>query len=164
MGIEPGDEVRLEYVGRLSDGTVFDTSKESVVGTESAIPDSPSPPLRIEVGAERVVRGPGRIVDELESHLHGLEESESATVTVPPEKAYGPADEEKVVTYDRESIKQMMGQEVSAGAPAEGMTVRTPEGRIGHVVDVGDESLRVDFNHRLAGESLTFEVTVAEIE
>jgi len=163
MGIESGDEVRLAYVGRLSDGTVFDASVSEAVDGD-AIPDGPSPPLTLEIGAERIARGPGRIIDHLEEPLIGLDEGESATVEIPPEDAYGEADEGKIVTYDREVIGEAMGEAVSASEPREGLTIRTPDGRIGEIVGVDDRRVRVDFNHRLAGEPLEFELTVIAIE
>lgn len=163
MGIESGDEVRLAYVGRLSDGTVFDASVSEVVDG-GAIPDDPSPPLSVEVGAERIVRGPGQIVEHIEEHLYGHEEGDELTVEIPPEDAYGEADEEKVVTYDRDVLGSAMGDDVSPDEPREGLTIRTPDGRVGEIVDVGDREVRVDFNHLLAGERLRFEVTVVDVQ
>lgn len=163
MGIESGDEVQLEYVGRLSDGTVFDASVESAVDA-SAIPDEPSSPLSLEIGAERIVRGPGRIVEQLEDHLFGHEEGDSLTVEIPPENAYGEADEDKIVAYDRDVLGKAMGEAVSADHPEEGLTVRTPDGRIGEIVSVDDRRVTVDFNHRLAGERLEFELTVTAVK
>jgi FKBP-type peptidyl-prolyl cis-trans isomerase 2 len=53
----------------------------------------------------------------------------------------------------------MIGQE-----PAEGMQVRAQGGGTGTVVDVTDEAVSVDFEHPLAGETLTFEVDVLAVE
>lgn len=164
MTIEQGDEVQLDYVGRLADGTVFDTSLEDPIETGSAIPDRPSPPLSLEIGAERLVRGPGRIVEELEEPLLGLSEGESVTVTVPPERAYGEAADRKVVSIDREELGGMMGEDVTADEPREGLTVRRPDGQVGEIVAVDPDSVRIDFNHRLAGESLEFEVVVRAVD
>jgi len=163
MPIESGDEVRLMYVGRLSDGTVFDASVPDAID-EHAIPDEPSPPLSVEVGAERIVCGPGQIVEHIEEHLYGYEEGDELTVEIPPEDAYGAADEEKVVTYDRDVLGSAMGDDVSPDAPQEGLTIRTPDGRVGEIVDVGDREVRVDFNHLLAGKQLGFHLTVVGVE
>jgi FKBP-type peptidyl-prolyl cis-trans isomerase 2 len=47
--------------------------------------------------------------------------------------------------------------------PEAGLEVRTEQGLPGHVVDVDDDTVTVDFNHDLAGETLTFEVEIVEV-
>jgi len=155
MGIETGDRVSIEYVGRLSDGTVFDTSRESVA-TEADLdhaPDREYAPFAVEIGENQIIEG-------LEEGLLGLEAGEETTVTVPPEEGYGERSEDRVVEYDADQFREMIG----GRDPEVGMEVQTEEGRPGEVVAVEDDSVRVDFNHDLAGETLEFEVEVLSVE
>lgn len=155
MGISTGDSVTIAYTGRLDDGTVFDTSRESVAeeaGLAAEQPDREYSPLTFEAGA-------GTVIEGLEEALMGLEEGDTETVTIPPEKAYGEASDERVAEYDLASFTEMLGGE----QPAEGTHVQTQDGTVGEVVHVGDV-VRVDFNHELAGESLEFEVEIIEVE
>jgi len=76
MAIETGDTVSIEYVGRLDDGSVFDTSRESVAEAEDLEhhPDREYDPLTVEIGA-------GEIIEGLEDGLLGLEVGDEETVT-----------------------------------------------------------------------------------
>lgn len=163
MGIESGDAVIIDYIGRKSDTTIFDTSLESVLD-EPGAPARSSPPLSFTIGAERIVRGPGRIIEAIEEPLVGLEEGESGTVVIPPEQAYGETSDENVVTVARDELGRMKGDDVSVDEPREGLTVRTPDGRVGEIVSVDSTEIVVDFNHQLVGETLTFELTVRRID
>jgi peptidylprolyl isomerase len=64
-----GDTVRINYTGRLTDGTQFDSS-----GSE---------PLQFTLGEGQVVPG-------LETHVEGMEVGAKSTVTVPPTPPMGP--------------------------------------------------------------------------
>ena len=156
MAISDGDAVTIEYTGRLQDGTVFDTSQRDVaeeIGLAAAQPDREYGPLTVEVGD-------GRVIEGLEEALVGMEAGDERTVTLPPEKAYGEPTDERVLEYETANFREMLGGE----EPTEGMNVRGQRGEIGEVVDVDEETVRVDFNHELAGETLEFEVEVVEVE
>ncbi|MFC7046733.1 peptidylprolyl isomerase [Halobacteriaceae archaeon GCM10025711] len=154
MGISTGDTVTLDYVGRLDDGTVFDTSREDVAEEADleTHPDREFEPLTVEIGA-------GEIIEGLEEGLQGMEVGDTDTVTIPPEKAYGEPSDERVAEYEAEEFAQML----QGGEPEEGMYVQTQQGAPGEVVHVDDELVRVDFNHELAGETLAFEVEILEV-
>jgi FKBP-type peptidyl-prolyl cis-trans isomerase 2 len=155
MAITDGDTVTLEYVGRLDDGTVFDTSRESVA-TEHDLEGAEArdyQPLTVEIGG-------GRIIEGLEDGLRGMEAGDDATIEVAPEDGYGEYSEERVVEYDADEFAGMLGGE----DPVEGMTVQTEEGLPGEIVSVGPETVEVDFNHDLAGEDLAFEVEVVSVD
>lgn len=64
-----GDTVAVDYEGRLEDGTVFDSSADRA-------------PLLFTIGA-------GDVLPLFEQAVIGLEVGESATVTIPPQEAYG---------------------------------------------------------------------------
>ena len=90
----------------------------------------------------------------------GLEAGDEETVTVPPEEGYGERTEDRVVEYAADEFSAMIG----GRDPREGMEVQTEEGLPGEVVAVEGETVRVDFNHELAGETLEFEVEVVSVE
>jgi FKBP-type peptidyl-prolyl cis-trans isomerase 2 len=155
MTISAGDSVTIAYTGRLDDGTVFDTTEEEVAeesGLREEQPDREFEPLTVEVGA-------GNLIEGMENGLIGLEAGDSETITVPPEEAYGEADDEQVQEFDPEQFESMVGQEA-----VEGLQVRAQGGASGTVVDVDEDVVRVDFEHPLAGETLTFEVDVLAVE
>ncbi|MFB6194801.1 MAG: peptidylprolyl isomerase [Haloplanus sp.] len=155
MAISAGDSITIAYTGRLDDGTVFDTTDESIAeeaGLHEEQPDREFEPLTVTVGE-------GNLIEGLEEELIGLEVGDSETITVPPEKAYGEATGERVREFDPQEFANMVGQD-----PAEGMEVRAQGGAVGTVVDVGEDAVRVDFEHPLAGETLTFDVEILDVE
>lgn len=154
MAISEGDTVTMEYTGRRTDGSVFDTSREAVA-EESELSEQDSDreygPITVEVGD-------GRLIEGVEESLIGLEEGDELSVAVPPEKGYGQPSEDQIVEEEPEEFAQMVGE-----APTEGTFVETREGAFGEVVEVTEEAVRIDFNHELAGETLEFEIEVVEV-
>ena len=156
MAIESGDTVSLEYIGRLPDGEIFDTSRESVAdeaGIATDQPDREFAPLTVEMGAEQIIPG-------LEDALYDMTVGETDTVTIPPEKAYGEPTDEQIIEHDREEFDEMLqGQ-----SPSEGMQVQTQQGQIGTIIALDDDVVEIDFNHELAGETLEFEVEILDVQ
>ncbi|MFB6303488.1 MAG: peptidylprolyl isomerase [Haloferacaceae archaeon] len=154
MTIDTGDRVTFEYVGRLDDGTVFDTSREAIA-EEADLADQSDrayEPLTVEVGAEELIEG-------LEEALIGLEEGTTTTVTLPPEKAYGEWTEDLVEEFKTEDLRE----EVAGGQLEEGVYLQGQEGEHGEIVHVDEEVVRVDFNPELADERLAFEIEVLDV-
>lgn len=155
MSIETGDSVTFAYTGRLDDDTVFDTSRQSVAeetGLAEAQPDREYAPLTVEIGDEEIIEG-------LDEGLVGLEEGATETLTIPPEEAYGERSDEHVQEFDTEELEAMLdGQR-----PEVGSYLEAQGGGQGEVVHVDDETVRVDFNPQLAGETLTFDVEIIEV-
>jgi FKBP-type peptidyl-prolyl cis-trans isomerase 2 len=155
MTIATGDSVTLEYTGRLDDETVFDTSRESIAeeaGLAEAQPDREYAPLKVDVGAEQVIEG-------MEEGLIGLEAGETSTLSIPPEKAYGERSDENIQEFETEQLREMLGGQT----PEEGAYLEAQNGQHGEVIHSGDEVVRVDFNPRLAGKTLTFEIEVLDV-
>jgi len=155
MAIKAGDSVTIEYTGRLEDGTVFDTSQESVAeetGLASEQPEREYEPLTVEIGE-------GRIIEGLEEALIGQESGASPTVAIPPEKAYGPWSEDQLQEYERAEFEEMVGGET----PEEGAYLETQDGSLAEVTHVDESVVSVDFNHTLAGETLEFDVDIVDV-
>jgi FKBP-type peptidyl-prolyl cis-trans isomerase 2 len=156
MPIERGDEVTIEYTGRLDDGTVVDTSRRSVAeesGLAEEHPERAYEPLTVEIGAEEIIEG-------LEEGLVGLDEGTTTTIAVPPEQGYGEWSEDLVEEFATEDLRE----ELSGPGLEEGAYLQGQRGEQGEIVHVDEEVVRVDFNPELADERLEFEVEVVAVE
>lgn len=81
--VEKGDTVKIDYVGRLEDGKVIDTSLRDVAKEVNIYNSNRGySPLEFTVGSGKLIRG-------VEEAVVGMEEGEVKEVKVPPEKAYG---------------------------------------------------------------------------
>ena len=155
MGIQRGDTIQFEYVGKTADGTVFDTSLEDqaeAAGLAEDHPDRSYEPLTVEIGE-------GRIIDGLEEALIGMEVGDEATIEIPSAKGYGDRREDLIVEYDADQFASVL----QGADPEAGMNVQTGQGELGTIVRVDEESVGVDFNHELAGEDLEFDVEIVDV-
>ncbi|MCG1003795.1 MULTISPECIES: peptidylprolyl isomerase [Halobacterium] len=155
--IESGDRVRLAYVGRFENGSVFATSDPDVAAEHDLLEAQGKEreefePLTFTVGREDVIEG-------LDDAVVGMAVDEEAEVTVPPEAAYGDHDPDRVREYDPETFEGMVGE-----TPEVGLHVEAENGLHGDVTAVTDEHVAVDFNHELAGKTLVFDVRVLAVE
>ncbi len=135
-----GDIVRINYSGRLVDGTPFDSSEGRA-------------PLEFTLGQGQVIRG-------LEQHVTGMQTGEKSTVTIASDDAYGPRRDEAVQQLDRSKVPS--GIELNIGTQ---LQARTSDGAMMPIVVVAldDASVTVDANHPLAGQDLVFEVEIVEV-
>jgi len=136
--IENGKTVKVHYKGTLADGTVFDTSE----GRE---------PIEFETGCDGVIPG-------FEAAVVAMDVGESKTVTIPCDEAYGQPRDEMVGQAPRQSMPEDL--ELEPGV----MQMQTPDGTMPvRVVSIEDDTVTLDANHPLAGQDLTFELTLVEI-
>jgi peptidylprolyl isomerase len=135
-----GNVVKVHYTGKLNDGKVFDSSE----GRE---------PIQFTIGDNKVIPG-------FEKALIGMGPGESKTIKIPAEDAYGNHDEAMVKTISREVFPADMEPEVG-----QRLTAKQADGRAIHVTvaKVSESEVRIDANHPLAGEELTFEIELVEI-
>ena len=135
-----GDNVKVHYKGSLDDGSVFDSSE----GRE---------PLAFQVGSGQVIKG-------FDDAVTGLEVGESRTVRMPPEEAYGPVQPNLIIEVPKaelpEGMPMTLGQQLQAQGENGQVMVFT-------LVEEKEESVMLDGNHELAGQALTFEVSLVEI-
>jgi len=100
--------------------------------------------------------GKGQLIPGLEKQLVGMSAGESADILVKAQEAYGLRDEEAVQELPRE---QFEGIELEKGMSLYGQGQNGETIQV-NVVDFNDETVKVDFNHPLAGKDLMFNVTV----
>ena len=137
IAVDAGRKVAFEYTLTLPDGSVV----ESNVGGK---------PFAYE-------QGKGQIIPGLETALLGLTAGENKKVTVPPEDAYGPVKAEAQREVPLAKIPAE-ARKVGAMVAAEGFP-----GSI-RVAEVRKETVLLDFNHPLAGKTLTFDVHILSVQ
>ncbi|MDG5777706.1 peptidylprolyl isomerase [Haloarculaceae archaeon H-GB2-1] len=155
MAIEDGDEVTFDYVARTADGTVFDTSQESVAEETGLVEEQD----KASYSSLTVTVGTGELIAGLDEGIVGLEEGDRETFTIPPEQGYGEWTEDKTVEYSPGAFMGMLEGE----DPEVGQHVKIQDGQHGKVVEVSEETVRIDFNHELAGETLEFEIEILDV-
>jgi FKBP-type peptidyl-prolyl cis-trans isomerase 2 len=94
--VKAGDNVSIDYIGKTTDGKVFDTSIESVAKENNlSMPNRVYQPLNITLGKRQLITG-------LEEGIVGMKVGETKEITVSPEKGYGPVDPKKISTVPLE--------------------------------------------------------------
>lgn len=137
---EKGDTVKVNYVGKLADGTVFDSSEGR-------------PPLHFIVGRQEVIEG-------FDHAVLGMVTGEKKTVEVPFGEAYGPHHEKLVEDVERSMLPADL--ELVVGGQLE---VTREDGEVLRLFinNLTETTVTLDANHPLAGKDLTFEIEMLEI-
>ena len=140
MTIADGRQVSLEYTLTLGDGTEAGTN----VGQEPLV----------------YIHGRGELVSGLEQGLLGLKAGDTKKVVVSPQDGYGEVDPSRTQQVPLDRIPE---QARKVGAQLQGVG---PDGRIrfAKVTALDDTNATIDTNHPLAGQELTFDITVLTVE
>jgi peptidylprolyl isomerase len=138
--VKTGDTVKVHYTGKLQDGTVFDTSSDGE-------------PLEFTVGDGQVISG-------FEQAVIGMQVGESKTRTIPVDQAYGPRSDDMIMEVSRDKLPEDLEPEV-------GMQLQMNDGNGGIVTvtitDISETAVKLDANHPLAGQDLTFDIELVGI-
>jgi FKBP-type peptidyl-prolyl cis-trans isomerase 2 len=135
-----GDTVQLHYMGKLQDGTVFDSSRERH-------------PLQFTIGKGQVIVG-------FEQAVIGMKIGDLKTARIPMEQAYGPHRDDMVVTMDRSKLPAGVNPKI--GQRLE-ITQVDDQTSLVTVTEVTESTLTLDANHPLAGKELTFDIELVGI-
>lgn len=141
MQAKHSNTVKVHYTGKLEDGTVFDSSFNRE-------------PLEFTIGQEQVIPG-------FEEAVVGMNPGESKTVEIPADQAYGPYRQDMVIAVGRDQFPPDLEPEVG-----QRLQVRQADGQVTvvTVIEAAEEQVLLDANHPLAGQSLTFEIELVDVE
>ncbi|MBS7644893.1 MAG: peptidylprolyl isomerase [Candidatus Bathyarchaeia archaeon] len=139
MPISVGDEVAVHYTVRLDTGEVIETTR-----------DGEPPVFRI---------GSQELLPSLEEAMMGLEKGDRKEITVPPSEGFGEW---------REDLLQEVPESIFEDRPPKlGSLVelRSRDGRrlLATVHEVKEDSVILDLNHPLAGQTLIFDIEIMDI-
>lgn len=135
--VKEGDNISVHYNGTLKDGTKFDSSYDR------------GQTLDFTAGAGQMIKG-------FDSAVIGMKVGDKKTVELSPSEAYGEKNPEAIITVTPEQFPDFNKLEV-------GTPLQAGNGAMGTVIEKNDTNAIVDFNHRLSGEILTFEIELVSI-
>ncbi len=133
--VQDGDLVDVHYIGTLDDGSQFDSSRDRGV------------PFSFTVGTGQVISG-------FDEAVRGGKVGDVRTVRIAPQDAYGEWSEDNVIEVplspDQDDVKV-------------GDTVYLTGGQEVVVLEVNEDTVKLDANHQLAGQALIFEIEILAI-
>jgi FKBP-type peptidyl-prolyl cis-trans isomerase 2 len=136
--IENGNVVDVHYTGKLTDGSVFDSSE----GRD---------PLRFQIGS-------GQIIPGFENAVIGKNVGDKVTITIEPSEAYGEQREDLFVKIPTDKLPG----EVEVGQVLE---ATSEDGRSSQVLvhEIHEDHVVINGNHPLAGKELVFDIEVVSV-
>lgn len=163
-----GDKVKIDFTGTLEDGTVFDSTIEGVCPPDECDSDDCGDDCDDEgcdcggheSGPMELTIGEGELFSQVDEALVGMAPGDKKSVVIPAVDAFGEYDKDKVFSVPRSDLPEDLQPEVGDELV---LTNEDDEDLGVQVVEVTAESVTFDSNHPLAGEDLTFEVTLLEI-
>lgn len=138
--IGPDREVTLHFAIKLENGDVIDSTFDKQPATFKV--------------------GDGNLLPGFESALFGFKAGDKRSVQVLPEHGFGQSNPQNVQTMPRSQFKDM---ELSDGLLVifnDAANAEMP----GVVKAFDDSQVTIDFNHPLAGKTLSFEVEIIEVK
>lgn len=138
--IDEGMEVTLHFTLKLEDGTVVDSTRDKA-------------PATFQVGD-------GNLPPGFEHPIKGLAAGESGRYEITPEHGFG--------QHNPQNIQLLSLEDFGDETPEVGMVMSFADpsgGELPGVISrIDDDQVEVDFNHPLAGRTLTFEVEVVDVK
>ncbi len=137
--IKEGDTISVHYTGKLQSGKVFDSSEGKA-------------PLKFTVGSGMLIKG-------FDNAVMGMNAGEKKTVVIEPEQGYGARNEETSVDIPRAGIPDDLPLTVGIQ-----VQLQDPNGQpmMATIADIGEENVKMDLNHFLAGKTLEFDIAIVE--
>jgi|SRR5690554_1239233 len=135
-----GDTVKVNYTGKLENGQVFDSTENR---------DS----LEFTIGEGHVIPG-------FEKAVIGMTLGETKQANVTADEGYGPYHKELVLEIGRDQIPPELEPEVG-----QHLQIRQDENDnlLVRVVEVTENSVKLDANHPLAGQNLAFDIELVAV-
>jgi len=139
MPVKKGDLIKVEYEGKLNDGSVFDSSEKH------------GQPLEFEVGC-------GQMIPGFENAVMGMENGEEKEFQLEPAEAYGDHDPNRIQKVPRDQLPNDIAPDTVLVVQLEN-GIQIPV----KVEEITAENVTIDFNHPLAGETLKFKIKIVDI-
>ena len=138
LTIDQGIKVTMSFSLALENGELMDSNFDAQPAT--------------------FVMGDGNLLPGFETPLKGLKAGDQGEFVILPENAFGQRNPENMQQLARDHFDQ---ETLNIG---DVFSFQNGEGELpGVVTEVGDDLVKVDFNHPLAGRNIIFKVNIVEV-
>lgn len=137
--IRPGDRVRMHYTITLEDGRIADSTRDA------------------DCDALEFTMGGGDMHPCLERLVEQLEDGDIRSFTLPPEQAFGMPDPRAIQAMGLDEFPR--GMHLQPGLLV-GFDLPTGEQVPGLILSIEGRRVNVDFNHPLAGHTITVDLEI----
>ena len=141
--VSENDSVTIVYDGLLPTGEKFDSSEDTG-------------PLQFQLGT-------GSVLPAFEQAVLGMTAKETKAITVAAKDAYGLKNEDLIMTVSRQGLGDQPiapGMILGLNMEQDGQQHKVPA----TVLSVDAQTVTVDFNHPLAGQDITYRITLLSID
>ncbi len=113
-----------------------------------------------ESGPLEFLQGSHNIITGLENQIYGMKIGDTRSIVVSPEDGYGEIDPQAMIDIPRSEFPPDMPLEVGIE-----LDIRDEDGEVfpATIVEVTSSTVKLDFNHPLAGETLNFDVEIVDL-
>ena len=138
---QKGDKVKVEYVGTLEDGTIFDSTEKHQT------------PLEFVIGSGHIIQG-------FDNAVEGMKVGEEKQITLSPKEAYGEYNPELLKDIPKEVFPQ--DKTLQKGMV---FMLNLPSGQQvpARISEIKDQEVTIDLNPPLAGKTLKFKIKLLAI-
>ena len=140
--VEDGNTVKVHYKGTLDGGEQFDSSYDR------------GEPVTFKVGS-------GMMISGFNNGVIGMKVGETKTVKISPTDAYGDHNPAAIQEITKENFPEDF--QFETGRIVQG-TVQNGQPFIATILEEQDSTVKLDFNHPMAGKDLNFEIELLSIE
>ena len=141
--VSENDSVTIVYDGFLASGEKFDSSQDTG-------------PLQFQMGT-------GSVLPAFEQAVLGMAAKETKSITIAAKDAYGLKNEDLIMTVSRKGFADQTiapGMVIGMDMDHDGRQHKVPA----TVLAVEGETMTIDFNHPLAGQDITYQITLLSID
>lgn len=140
--------VLVEFVAKLPDGSIIDTTQEG--DENSDLPDIQQRPRLVSLGYPSFV-----VTKGFEEALKGAELDMPQTIQVEPKNAYG--------VWDRKMVRMITARKLNDSEKYGVGDEIEISGRKGIIKFMGSGRVQVDYNHKYAGKTIQYDFTVTDL-
>ena len=104
------------------------------------------------------IHGTGSLLPKLEAHIEGMEPGAKFDVTLPPADAYGEVDPSRIIDLPKAAFEVNGEIREDLLVPGNTIPMMNSMGGVipGVVLEVSEDSVKMDLNHQMAGKTLHF--------
>ncbi len=146
--MKKGDFVRVNYIGRLESGEIFDLTDEDVAKKEKLYSE------KIRYKPLPVIVGAGFLISGLDKALLDMNPGDKKTIEISPEDGFGQRDPRLVKVVPQKAFEGKIEPRAGLVVDFSGMKGRIQSASAGRIT--------VDFNNPLAGKNLKYDIEIKD--